>query len=421
MRRNRKVVFKAVDYTSCDDFAHFLEEMAAKGWHFKEWSTGLVFEKGEPEQAVYAVEVFIDGSEYDVRPGPHTLNFADYCEAAGWKLIDGKRKFCIFKQLRPDAEPILTPQERVKNASKAFLRELLLQGALSLFLLIAIVLNFMMPSSFLTTVFSNTMLISMGIYGFYILFNVTRLTSFGFWKRRANQQAEAGEYRVLNGRMQSVAYWCSILIIILFLVSFALQEKYLQLAWFMGYILIFGGAAWIIAKRRPDPETNSLIQTGAVVAVFLLFAVGTAVLIATDNNETHLPEKEDAPLTYQDLGVDAGECTSQYSVEQGSILGTHLRYSMYYLEEYPERSLSYTVYKTEHQWILDRIWDQQLEAAYNTNRTDCTDAWTAVAAFNNDQDQYYVRYEDAILILSAKPVTLTDTQIDTVIDLLELR
>lgn len=119
MAKDKKVVYKAFDYTSCDDFARYLEAMARKGWHFSQWTTGLVFERGEPQDVTYAVEVFIDGSEQDIRPGIHTLNFADYCEAAGWKLMDAKRKFVIFRKISDNAEPILTPRERVNNAARA--------------------------------------------------------------------------------------------------------------------------------------------------------------------------------------------------------------------------------------------------------------------------------------------------------------
>ena len=115
MGNNRKTVLKHFGYLRCDDFAAYLTEMAAKGWHFKEWKIGLVFEKGKPENVRYAVEVFIKGSEYDMWPGPHTEEFAQYCEAAGWKLVDAKYKYMIFKQVREDAMDILTPQERLEN------------------------------------------------------------------------------------------------------------------------------------------------------------------------------------------------------------------------------------------------------------------------------------------------------------------
>ncbi len=34
--------FKYFKYRECDAFAKYLEEQAAKGWHFKEWRLGLV-------------------------------------------------------------------------------------------------------------------------------------------------------------------------------------------------------------------------------------------------------------------------------------------------------------------------------------------------------------------------------------------
>ena len=124
MRKNTKTVLKGFDYLHCDDFADYLEEMARKGWHFKEWGAGLVFERGAPENSCYAVEVFINGSEFDTRPDVHTQEFAEYCEAAGWKLIDAKRKFCIFKKVREDTEEILTDEERLHNISKEEQKEI---------------------------------------------------------------------------------------------------------------------------------------------------------------------------------------------------------------------------------------------------------------------------------------------------------
>ena len=103
MSAKRKTVFIGFDYMHCDDFAKYLSEMAAKGWHFKEWGAGLKFEQGEPKKATYAVEVFTEASENDMRPEPHTREFAEYCEAAGWKFVDAKQKFCIFKKIEEDA------------------------------------------------------------------------------------------------------------------------------------------------------------------------------------------------------------------------------------------------------------------------------------------------------------------------------
>ena len=103
MEKTIRTTFKAFDYMHCDDFAKYLERMAAKGWHFKEWGAGLKFEKGESRQVIYAVEVFTQANETDLRPEPKTKEFAEYCEAAGWKLVDAKQKFCIFQKVDENA------------------------------------------------------------------------------------------------------------------------------------------------------------------------------------------------------------------------------------------------------------------------------------------------------------------------------
>ena len=66
--RTKKRVFRSFGYLECDAFAEYLKEMAASGWHFSGWKLGMVFEKGEPKERIYAVEVFPKGKEEDVSP-----------------------------------------------------------------------------------------------------------------------------------------------------------------------------------------------------------------------------------------------------------------------------------------------------------------------------------------------------------------
>ena len=117
--KTRKRSLKYFHYRECDAFAEYLHQQSLKGWHFKEWRLGLVFEQGEPEDIEYTVEVFPKGSEQDLRPGEDTKEYAEYCEAAGWKLVDAHGKFCIFRKLRKDAVPIVESEERFENIRKA--------------------------------------------------------------------------------------------------------------------------------------------------------------------------------------------------------------------------------------------------------------------------------------------------------------
>ena len=163
MARNRKTVLKGFNYLQCDDFAAYLTDMAAKGWHFKEWKAGLVFERGEPEKTQYAVEVFIDGSEYDTRPDVHTQAFAEYCEAAGWKLMDAKRKFVIFQKIRADAVAILTPQERLANIAKEERKDVLYRLVIG-YIWVFLLLSRFIGSTFVHVIYSNQTLLLCAVW-----------------------------------------------------------------------------------------------------------------------------------------------------------------------------------------------------------------------------------------------------------------
>ena len=65
------------------------------------------------------MEVFPKRGEEDNGPTRETREYADYCEAAGWKFVGSVRKFCIFEQVNGEAVPIVTDEERLANVAKA--------------------------------------------------------------------------------------------------------------------------------------------------------------------------------------------------------------------------------------------------------------------------------------------------------------
>lgn len=134
----RKCVFRDFRYTECDAFAEYLHNMSRKGWHFKEWRMGLVFEKGEPADIYYRVEVFPKGTEMDTKPEMPAEEYAEYCRAAGWEFLDGKRKFCIFRRNDQGAVPIVTEEERFDNVRKAEWRLLGSEMLIPLFVIVSL-------------------------------------------------------------------------------------------------------------------------------------------------------------------------------------------------------------------------------------------------------------------------------------------
>ena len=103
-KRTRRV-FKEFGYLECDAFAEYLHSMSMKGWHFREWRLGLVFEKGEPEDVCYCVEVLPKGSEMDTRREEAAEEYDEYCQAAGRELLDVSRRVRSFCQKEADTVP----------------------------------------------------------------------------------------------------------------------------------------------------------------------------------------------------------------------------------------------------------------------------------------------------------------------------
>ena len=83
----KKRIFRNFRYSECDDFAAFLSKMAGEGWHFKGWELGLIFEKREPQNVEYSVQIFVKGSDMDLKATKDTEEYAEYCKEAGWEYI----------------------------------------------------------------------------------------------------------------------------------------------------------------------------------------------------------------------------------------------------------------------------------------------------------------------------------------------
>lgn len=402
MAKNKKTVRKGFTYLQCDDFARYLSEMAAQGWHFKEWGPGLVFEKGEPETAVYAVEVFIDGSENDLRPDVHTLNFADYCEAAGWKLVDAKQKFCIFKRLRDDAVDIVTPEERLQNAAKAYRRRLIWQAVLAVMWMCNMALRFLSTSQFLYTVFDNTSLVLAAFWVFYFVHTLGKIIWFCLWKRRAKKKLAAGDTALLTDASELTWNLLSWAALILLLAGYGISAGLWLVVPILGFTLVLVLMAVLLSKFRPDAGTNIAIQVVfSIISVIVL--VITTLCIVTASQES--VSADTFPLLLEDIAADAGTVQDTYRSGSASIFGSQRHYSLYY----EDTNLSYDLYETEHDWLLDKVWEYKLTYARNAERTDCTGLWGALTAYQNESGEYYVRYDDAILILNID-MDLTEEQ-----------
>lgn len=414
MSSNRKTVLKGFGYLHCDDFAAYLTEMAAKGWHFKEWGAGLVFEKGTPENVQYAVEVFIDGSEYDTRPDVHTKEFAAYCEAAGWELIDAKRKFVIFKKIREDAVDILTPQERLENIAREERRVIFQKMALSYTWMILELFRFS-GAEFANRIFSNGLLMISATWFALAICATIRFLHYLIWKHVSAKRIENGEGVYFGAKKNPFAFtndwysWISNGVVLAFAASLLVSRQYhvLIITLIVSAVLIIMG--YLIARFRPEAGTNQMIQIGVSMLLVIVFLTASVAIIFTDDSTQ--ADLGKAPLYYEDIGGAAGKVEEVNYDRSTSIFGSGMRCWI----EYEDESIYYFVYTSDHPWILDSIWEEQMDAKFNQTAEDVRGLWGAVAAAHNLNGTYYVRYQDAILILDfAEDTVLTPSDVEII-------
>jgi len=417
-----KTVLKGFTYMHCDDFAKYLSNMAAKGWHFKEWGAGLKFEKGEPEQAVYAVEVFTKASENDLRPEPNTQEFAEYCEAAGWKFIDAKQKYCIFKKVDENAVELFTPEERVTNAFKGTV------SGINLLLFFLYGLNAVLQwirlfGSFEIAIFSDAYLVNLAIWNVMFLGQFITFTQ-AFWKKhklirgiRRGREVYLGNRRDGKFRLSWNDIYIGILVLLLMYYFFAMDrvEIIVVNAIIVGVTVGFG----IIMNRiRPERDTYVVVQIGFSMVLIVTIV---ALMIGVFGNETVAElEADDLPVLISDYREETDEVVDLISYyHEENVFGSMDKYNVYYEEEI----IHYYVYQSTFAGILDKVWDDILsKKRFNEDAVDCTGDWNAEKAVRNELGTYYVRYDNAVLEFSDdEEVYLTDEQIDIILDKLGLR
>lgn len=422
MSAKRKTVLKGFTYMHCDDFAKYLSDMAAKGWHFKEWGVGLKFEKGEPEQAVYAVEVFQKASENDMRPEPNMQEFAEYCESAGWKFIDAKQKYCIFKKINENALELFTPEERVTNAFRGTLSG----SALLLFFLYG--LNALLQwgrlfSSFETVIFSGGFLFNFAIWNVMFLGQLIAFVQ-AFWKKyklmrgiRFGKKVYLGNREDGKFRLSWNDIYIGILVLLLMYYFFAMERMELII---INAIIVGGTFVFVVLlnKFRPEHDTNVIIQIGFTVVLF--FTIITSAMVSISGDGTDLEVKKDnLPVQISDYRETQDEVRDISYHHEGNIFGSTDKYFVYGENE----AIHYYVYKSAYSEILDKMWEGIINGKrFNEDAVDCTEDWNAKKAIRNKIGTYYVRYDNAILEFSDdKDVYLSEEQIDIILDKLEIR
>lgn len=432
-----KRVFKYYRYIESDAFAQYLHEMSLKGWHLKEWKFWLEFEKGECQNIEYAVEVFPKGSEMDVKPGMDAEEYAEYCRAAGWELVDGRRRFCIFRKISESALPIVTEEERFSNICRAEWRWCLLSLPTTGVVYGIPAVRFT-GSDFVIMFFSNAILFTLLALALLPVYEVLQCISLAVWQVKAWRKIRRGERPVYGKRREMYALGVIIILMLAGLTSVWGSEGTAGSAvvlWiWIGIIMAVLAGLWFY---RPSRRENWVLQIVAGLGIgIILFGGWSASLIggSMDRKEM-LSAAQKLPLVLTDYSRTDEEITFSYYKERSSILGTMLSGTIEYgyppeeggtVGEEQER-LSYTVYRSDVPWLLEQVWREEIKSGnyqeydWMTKAEVGYERWGAkeVMRRNWEDNSLYVRYENAILTLyTTKPPE--GEQIDIIREKLEL-
>ena len=149
-----------------------------------------------------------------------------------------------------------------------------------------------------------------------------------------------------------------------------------------------------MAKVRLSKTTNVIVQV-----VFSFVLMGTVIIMSlaflSDNREA--TEKQDEiPLFRSDYYGSESEVTDISIHQNKNPLGSSTAYFVFSVGE----SIHYEIYQSKMDWILDKIWEEEMMKKSNQDRDDCTMKWEAQEAYRNKIGNYYVRYKDQIFMLS---------------------
>lgn len=418
-------VFRYYRYTECDAFCQYLHEMSLKGWHFIRWHMGLVFLKGDPADITYCIEVFPKGSEMDLKPENQAEEYADYCKAAGWELIDGQKKFCIFRQKDSDAPPIVTEEERFFNVREAEWNQVI-QELIAPVFLTALFWPRALSSEFPDWFFFPPYL--------WLLLSATLTAADGilqcgwmiFWSicgKRSLLKGKPVSYK--RQPFQKIVRWIFVILLEAGAVFLLIWNDMPRIAGILaGCILAVAAFSAAIFWFRPSRDINWALQSagGLVLGFLMIIAIFWA-----ESAENEYVQSQNAlaqlPLIQTDYREMDGHPGDADFFRQKSLFGSRVQGISHWVnDKLEENVLSYDVYHSEYAWILDKIWKTETSAKLYRDTTE-TDPrpWKALEARTNKKGTAVcARYEDALLFFYAD--TPPDaSQINIILDKLNLQ
>ncbi len=430
--KTKKRVPLYFQYRTCDAFSDYLRMQSKQGWHFKEFRFGMVFEAGQPRERFFDVEVFPNGMETDLKPEKEAEEYAEYCKAAGWKLVDSIRKFCVFEKVSDDAVAIVTPRERFENIRRAEWQRWRKYVGMYAFQLSLLAANLVWDRYGL---FMNTLVILFLLAALLFAGELVCGVCLGFQMRQFRHLLEKGEIPAYHGRQKHRFRYGKIgktflvnFVMVGALLGLAVYEAYRQgqtfLLWYAAISFgIFLAADIFLVYFRPGRGGRLSLELvlSCALPVFLLLAL----FVSDDKTSGRSLEElqSQMPFTLDEIGQPKGEIALADVGFHESILGKVIFCNMVYETEhettldpdnptdYPDYeidSLLYHVYQSRCPWVVDRVWKNS-KRQVGKGWKPCAEEWGASEGYASG-GSYVIRYKDRVVdLLTDQP--FTDSQI----------
>ncbi len=452
--RNRKRIYRKFSYRECDSFAAFLREQSRKGWHFKEWKMGLVFERGEKKDVEYDVQVFPKGKDYDYKPEAEAEEYADYCEVAGWEFVDGQGQFCIFRRCGNDAISIVTEEERFRNVCAAEWRQWRRDVIWPALLLSLDLWQWVLCPTSAWGLYDNVILCVIAIFVICLLWSLMDGAWLLSWGRAQKKKLEAGEkvsYHKAGPRAYSlIGLRNNIGIIAIGVLAYQAGhgQVIVPIVFFVLAVSVLDALFEYLRPKRENLWVVAMSGMGLwIIVVFL-----TGVMLVAERGDVasiflngeftsgHFWQKEDVPLVQEDY-KEAGDmgsveeyfwrrgmfgemlaCKVEYVPEETALseeerykLPVEERVRLDDLRQEETDTLRYEIYQSRYRWMIEKVWD--IEAG-DAELEECSEQWDAAYAGLLNSYCYYVKYEDEVWVITTGE-RLTDEQIRIVRERLE--
>ena len=446
-KKQKTYRFKLFNCLDVNSLREYLESMSEKGWIFAGCKgLFLVFEKGEPADRRYHVEMFHNGSFFESAENEEFYSYIGEMAAEGWEFIDANGRLYIFAASTDDAEIMQrAPADEFRVARKCIMSELIFLPILTF------LCGWNFYSAFDTTwptefiEYGNFTLIWLFVGAFCVI-SFIRSSVFCLVNRMRISRGESVQY---PANFITKCFNCLALALLALALSafcanafigeiskmaiLAAGAAVLLLVGILGMRFLWGGSG----KGRQIIAVT--VFSAAAVAVIMSMVVIMPHVGSNSRTIEYYDEFGDRvievvsddviPLTAEDIRMDTSELIlADTSCDRyTSIFGTVTDCWQNYYKEYEglAADLSYNIARVRFAWVKDMLVEKYMTTEYYGGRMEFEDVseaeaelWGAERVWSTEsEDGGFARlvvYEDAVLFISNSQVDFTEDVIVTV-------